>query len=271
MYSHFKHLYLLILFITLSKPFYGHSIEDTNFSGVNKAFYVVSQDESINQREFLLPEDSPLQKPLKKIFSDPQVLKNPRRFVEAGFVVISERPSGMFVASHPKLPGHLVKVYIESQKTKPNWQWAVFRCIGVTKIRKLIEEYNLDYFAVPNKWIYPVGPIENEDNLIENTTPAVLVVTDMRLVGRTASKEAWKTIPDKTIIQQLYCILSHGYSSCLLGSNIPYTKKGEFACIDTENPQRPLPLHHVSRHLSEEMADYWEYLVRTDGRGSPYR
>lgn len=220
---------------------------------------------------YLLPEDSPLQKPLAKIFSNPDVLKTPNTFRRAGFTVISERPSGMFVASHPLLDGYLIKAYIESKKIKENWQWAVYRCLGVSYIRELIKEKKLRYFSTPEKWIYPLTPFKNTENLIENYTPVILVVTDMKLVDKTDSKNAWKTATDRTLIEQLYCILSHGYSSCCLGSNIPYTVAGKFSCIDTENPQRILPLHHVGRHLSDEMSDYWEYLVRTGGRGSPYR
>lgn len=221
--------------------------------------------------DYLLPENNPLQKPLSQIFADPNVLKTPETFRKAGFQVISERPSGMLVASHPLLKGYLVKAYIESHKMKENWEWAVYRCLGVNLIRKLIKEKKLRHFVTPDKWIYPLTPFEKNGNLIENTTPIILVVTDMELVDKSDSKNAWKTSHDKILIQQLYCILSHGYSSCCLGSNIPYTLKGKYACIDTENPQRDLPLHHVGRHLSEEMSLYWEYLVRTGGRGSPYR
>lgn len=80
------------------------------------------------QFDFLLPKKSHLRKPLKKIFSDPNVLNSPETFAQAGFVTVSERRSGMFVASHPTLPGYLVKAYVVSKKAKPNWEWAVFRC-----------------------------------------------------------------------------------------------------------------------------------------------
>lgn len=102
------------------------------------------------------------------------------------------------------------------------------------------------------------------------TSPAILVVTYMKLVDRKASKEAWKTVVTRRHVEELYSILSHGYSSCLLFTNIPYTTNGKFACIDTEWPTRPLPLAHVHRHLSKKMAKYWDYLVRTGGEGLPF-
>lgn len=220
------------------------------------------------QLNFLLPKKAHLRKRLDEIFSDPNILNTPETFASAGFVTISERRSGMVVASHPSIPRNLVKAYILSRKPKPNWEWAVFRCWGCSNIKTLIKEKRLHHFVMPHKWIYPLTDFKaTTGNLIEVTSPAVLVVSYMRLVDRNASREAWKTVVTRRHVEELYCILSHGYSSCLLFTNIPYTTNGKFACIDTEWPSRPLPLGHVHRHLSEEMAQYWDHLVRTGGKG----
>jgi hypothetical protein len=222
------------------------------------------------QLDYILPKKSPLMKPLKRIFSDPNVLNTPETFAKAGFITISERRSGMVVASHPSIPGFLVKAYIRSKKEKPNWEWAVFRCWGVSNIKALIKEKGIIHFVVPKKWIYPVTHFElvGED-LTQVTSPSILVATYMKLVDKTTSREAWRTVVTKRHVQELYCILSHGYSSCLLHTNIPYTTNGKFTCIDTEWPSRPLPYRHVHRFLSEKMAKYWDHLVRTGGKGSP--
>lgn len=216
--------------------------------------------------QYLLPDGSHLWKVLDKLFSDSHTLDTPQTFEEAGFVTISERPSGMFVASHPKLKGYLVKAYIHSKRQKNDWLWCINRCWGVANIRKLIEDKQLKHFVVPDKWIYPFLPFHNKKNIPEDLNPAILVVTDMQLVGRTNSKAAWRTVATYEHIRELYCILSHGYSSCSIASNIPYTIHGKFACIDTEHPQRPLPYDHVPNHLSPEMGEYWNYLVRTGGK-----
>lgn len=220
--------------------------------------------------QYLLPDTNPLWQILDSLFSNPKVLDTPKTFSKTGFITISERPSGMFVAKHPDLPGYLVKAYIHSKKIKKDWTWCINRCWGVANIRELIEDKNLQHFVVPDKWIYPFQSSQVNQDLLSMTTPAVLVVKDMQLVPKSASRAAWKSIPTHRHIQELYCILSHGYSSCSLPSNIPYTTFGKFACIDTEHPQRMLPYHHVARHLSEEMAEYWNYLLRTGGRGLPF-
>ncbi|MGZ3633849.1 MAG: hypothetical protein ACXWM7_06190, partial [Parachlamydiaceae bacterium] len=92
-----------------------------------------------DHRTFLLSPNNRNYKELSRIFSSEDVLNTSQSFAQAGFETISERPSGMFVAKHPRLPGYLVKAYIKSKKTKPNWEWCVFRCWGVTNIRLLIE------------------------------------------------------------------------------------------------------------------------------------
>lgn len=223
-------------------------------------------------KKYLLPKKSPLRGILKDIFPDQTVYETPESFLEAGFIPVSTRPSGMCVAKHPKLPGHLVKVYIRSKKIKPNWQWLVYRCWGASNIRSLIKEKKLNYFVVPNKWIYPLESTRLPRHLLpadlkQVDLPAVLVVSDMQLVDRETSRIAWKERVTKRHIEELYCILSHGFSSCCLPSNIPYTQCGKFACIDTEHPTRRLPYDHVGRYLSDQMAEYFDYLVRTGGRG----
>ncbi len=225
--------------------------------------------------DFLLPEISPLWNALNSIFSNSGVLDTPDTLTEAGFIPVSVRPSGMVVAKHAYLPGYLVKVYIKSKKIQPNWVWAIHRCWGASNIRELIEEKKLRYFVVPDKWIYPMTSLTSSyeklgKDLTHLSSPIALVVTDMQLVGKEGSRAAWKTRATYRHIQELYCILSHGYSSCALPANIPYTKFGKFACIDTEHPQRTHPFHHVERHLNKNMGGYFNHLLRTGGRDMPF-
>lgn len=224
-----------------------------------------------NFHDYVLTEHSPLWPNLSSIFNNKKCLNTPSHFKRAGFKIISERPSGLFIARHPDLPGYVVKAYIKSEKIKLTWTWCIHRCWGVSNIRELIQEKNLKHFIVPDKWIYPFFPEgEIPQDLFDIETPAVLVATDMQLVTKSESRAAWREIPTKEHIQELYCILSHGYSSCSLPSNIPYTIHKKFACIDTEHPQRELPFHHVPNHLSKEMGKYWDYLVKTGGKGMEY-
>lgn len=222
----------------------------------------------LGHRRFLLSEEDGLYKVLLNLFSIPRALESPEVFEQIGFFTVSKRASGMRVASHDQLPGHLIKIYLEEEKPKPNWEWAVRRCIGVTNIKKLIKEKELKHFVVPEKRIFTF-PTEREfgKELMQETSPIVLLVTDMKILDREECLLAWAEAT-KEQIDELYCLLSHGYSSCLLPANIPKTRKGKFACIDTEVPHRKQPLHHVNRFLSEKMSGYWDELIRTGGQPS---
>jgi len=219
---------------------------------------------------FLLQTDSSLFKALSTIFSSPKALNSEVTLANAGFDVISKRPSGMFVAKHARLKNMLIKTFVHSKRTQDNWLWCFKRCWGVDCIAKLIDSKQLRHYTVPVKKIYPFFPKADSFDIDTTYTPAILVVTDMKIGSHQESMLAWKTVPTKRHIQELYCLLTHGYSSCLLPFNIPYTKDGKFACIDTEHPQRTMHFEHVPRHLSEEMGKYWRYLIRTGGSGMPF-
>lgn len=213
---------------------------------------------------YLLGEDNRLHHSLAKLFSDPEILYDQASIDHAGFITLYHRSSGMRVLKHPKLKGYLIKAYLHSEKKKSgaNFQWLIDRCKGAENIRNLITKKNLRYFTVPDKWIYLLPGAPYEDDCKQN---AVLVVTDMQLVDREESSHAWKTKITKRHLRELYCILSHGFASCYLVHNIPYTKNGTFTCIDTAYPYRNYRRYSVKSYFSEEMKRYWDLLLVKHG------
>ncbi len=202
---------------------------------------------------YVLSEEHWLHSNLDRIFSQGDVLENKTTFEEAGFITLYKQPSGMRVAKHSLLPGYLVKVYLRSSPQNLELQWLVDRCLGAENIRNLIEQEKLRYFVVPDKWIYF---LPNQDS-----QAAILVVEDMNLVSKEESKKAWKNA-NKKQIRELYTILSHGFGSCYLHGNIPYTKMGKFACVDTAYPYREHLYKNVKKHISIDMYKYWDELVK---------
>lgn len=206
--------------------------------------------------DYLLPLAHPLKPVLDEIFSASRVTRDEESLAEAGFVTLFAQPHTFIrVVRHPELPGVLIKLYLDNETRQkegvPGWRWLVQRCQGAEAIRNLILRKKLRYFSVPDKGIYPLPPHENSSR-----NPIVLVVEDMELVPHKKSVEAWKKAgPDQ--LDELYCILSHGYSSNFLPWNIPMTKKGKFSCIDTEHPYRKINLKGASPFFSEKMRVYW--------------
>jgi len=207
---------------------------------------------------FLLSSHHWLNDVLENIFGKSNVLKNAHHFEGAGFNILHKRPSTLIIASHPFISGHLVKIFLnDTNKTyEQMWNNFINRCLGAENIRNLIKKKKLRFFTVPDKWIF-VTPDEEKI--------PVLVVTKMNLVENSVTRKAWKQVT-KEQLQELYCIISHGYASTRLILNIPLTKEGVFACIDTEQPQR-IPLYdHARVYFSHDMQKYWDKLVRTGGK-----
>jgi hypothetical protein len=195
---------------------------------------------------------------LHALFSSPGAIENEDCFRRLGFSILHARPSGMIVASHPSLSGYLLKLYFHSSNKLPAIIWEKFtnRCKGADNISRLIKARQLKHFSVPDKWIYT--PPSDQSAFI-------LVVTDMNIVPTSETKYIWKNKITREQLKELYCIISHGYASSCLRKNIPYTKNGKFACIDTEYPQRTPLYEHVKKHLSNKMKLYWDRLVKTGG------
>jgi len=216
----------------------------------------------------LLQSNHPMKSALDSIFpSHHHVLRNIENFTDAGFVMMYKQPlSHIVVARHSFLNGYLVKAYLDSdgktKNTDPGWKWLVRRCQGAENIRKLIRRKNLQFFTVPDKWIY----VTDHGAYNPAKQSIILLVTDMRLTSKEESRQAWMSLVTKQHLEELYCIFSHGYSSCWLVENIPYTKDGNFSCIDTEYPKRTLDYARARKYFNEEMKQYWDLLIKTGGK-----
>lgn len=217
-------------------------------------------------RPYLLPLKHPLRSSLDAIFARSRVVANDTTLAQAGFNILYSQPyTHIRVASHPDLPGHLVKAHLDCDtQTRdgiPSWVWLTDRCIGAKLIRDLIKNKKIRHFSVPDKWLYTIS-----SSAPEHIQLVILLVEDMQLVSRDETLEAWKTIITHHHLDELYCILSHGLSSGFIAGNIPYTRSGKFACIDTEFYDRKIKYSRVNKYLSDEMSQYWDELVRTGGR-----
>lgn len=229
-------------------------------------------------KPYLLPFNTNLKKKLDALFASGRVIENEKSFKKEGFDTIAHQPmSKIRVARHPSFPGYLFKVYLDTDPkliqdnkkenyNKETWMRLTRRCDGAERIRRLIHDKKLIYFTVPDKWIYP-PPLPKGKTIDYDTLQIlILIVTDMQLVPSSESQEAWKYKISPQHLDELYCILSHGFASAQVAYNIPYCKNGLFACVDTENPQRVVNYSSVRQYLSSEMQEYWNELIRTGGK-----
>lgn len=220
--------------------------------------------------KYLIPSNHPYYSLLEAIFHHSRATSDQVSFLEAGFSIVDAvSTSGITLAKHPGFHGSLFKIYLDGvEHTRgniPGWKWLVNRCEGAQNIRDLIVRKKLKCFSVPDKFLYAfpreINPVWTT---LYSPQPVLLLVTDMEILP-SESVNAWKTVITTQHLNELYEILSHGYGTTSLPSNVPYTKSGKFAFIDTEYPKRKLQYSAVKSWLSPEMSKYWDKLVRRGG------
>ena len=223
-----------------------------------------SDKNEMDHLNYIIPTKHPAKPILDKLFSKGRPIKNENTLTKANFEpLFFQTGTHIVVASHHKLEGSLLKLYLDSEKEikddKPGGWWLKNRCKGAEYVRRLIKRKKLRYFTVPEKWLYPLPDSSNQENSF------ILIVQRMPIVPLEDSKRAWKTQVTRKILRELYYIISHGYASSGLPTNIPYCRNGKFACIDTEHAQRPPNYPRVKDYISSKMAKYWDHLITTGG------
>jgi hypothetical protein len=213
---------------------------------------------------YLLPLDHPIKPILDQIFSNLNVIESKQSLIEAGFVIITKQhKSSIFVVKHPLAPEFVFKLYCNShpkgRENTPGWKCLAQRCKNARKVKKIIEQNGLQYFTVPNKWLYVISP--SHKKIPQNHQFIILVATDMKLVSPKATKLAWKKRVTHRHLDELHLILSQGYGSSYLLNNIPFTEEETFTLIDLEKPKRNIHLKRIRKYFSDDMKTYWDSLV----------
>lgn len=232
---------------------------------------LITKEMRQRMERYLVPLRHYLKPRLDKIFLHTRVVESDLTLSQAGFLVRCIAPSShLRISSHPSIEGYIFKLPIDSdlrkKKGRPAWDWLADRCKGAENVRKLIKKEKLVYFVVPDKWIYPLPALPAPQTTEVEQQPIVLIATDMELVSYDESRQAWRTVITHEHLDELYCILSHGYSSGCVIINIPFTIHGKFACVDTEYPQRKPRFASVRNFLSDEMLAYWDELIQSGGK-----
>jgi hypothetical protein len=241
---------------------------EKQYVGLKSDFYLnftdnpcLSERMKSRMAPWLLPQVHPMKAALDEIFSQPGVNNSEKTLRKAGFkVLFSQKRSLIRVISHPNLPGYLIKLFPNSEKAllSSGWKRLTIRCIVAKKIKSIIARHHLRHFIVADKWLYPV-PCTHQK---AGCQPVVLLVKNMNIYSRKETKHVWKKHASRRVVKELYQILGRGYGSPFLSGNLPYTKMGTFAFIDTEYNKRKINLGHARSFLSRPMQRYWNSLVK---------
>jgi len=218
----------------------------------------------------ILPANHPGKRALDAIFLSRRATKDEATFEASGFKTLFQKSRSFIrVASHPSLPGYLVKVYLDSEqrqkRNRAGWEWLVQRCEGAEKIRKIIEQNKIKHFQVPGKWLYPL-PSQPDSTSLDQ--PFVLLVHDMGLVSREENEVAWKSLITREHLNELHLIITRAGGSSYRPDNIWLTRRGKFAFIDTEYRTKTVDYESIISYLSPEMRNYWVNLTQRQKKRS---
>jgi len=213
------------------------------------AAFCQAQDSS----QYLLEDTHPLYSTMQTLFNSKGVLSSEKSLEKRGFHILAVRAPSFVVIKHHKIPGYVIKAHLEGsgRSLEQRWDNFICRCAHALAIQQLIQDQGFKHFAVPDKKIY-----------VTDRGEPILLATDMNILSYKQSQYAWKHLAKKKHIEELYCLFESGYGSSKLPENIPYTKEGFFALIDTERPAKMRPFSHFKDYLSAPMQDYFMVLSK---------
>ena len=219
-------------------------------------------------QSYLLPFDHPVRQKLDAIFHKTRATTSIKTFSKAGFQYLPLRKwDNIIVAFHPKLKGYVVKVYLDDQIGISN-QLLMQRIDGANSIKDAIKAFKAEKLCkAPNKWIYPLPEYpEAVSGLHEKFF--ILVEEDLQLVSASSNFKKWKSKVTKPQIKAVFNILQTvGLTDSVYITNIPFSKDGKIAFIDTEHHHKwPIKFHRWMSFLSPEMGQYVVELINTNGQ-----
>lgn len=217
-------------------------------------------------KPYFLPVTHPIKKKLDSLFYGKRVTLSEENFVEAGFSITRRhRPLNAVVSGHKDLKGYLVKVYLDSQFALAEWQMWLRRIKGIEVIQDCLKKHRYQDFVLPKKWIYPlpaepsppVSPLYNRKNFI-------LVVEDMQILSHKENERAYKQKMTRRLLENLYTVLMEcQLTDCIYIGNMPFTKYGKIAFIDTELYFNGIPdFGRFKKYLSVPMQQHLEKLIQ---------
>lgn len=220
------------------------------------------------------PADHPIKQQLDKIFSKHRVLKDIDSMKRAGFKNPYPRKwTHLVVTKHSKLPGFILKVYLDKQRyhrKMPEHQFWLMRIEGAERIRNEIKKRNLEgLYKVPRKWIYPVPekPSPPKKYVRKNF---ILIEEDMDILSNEDNIKQWGSNPavNQKMLFELFQLLNDlGLWDCPKPDNMPFCKDGRIAFIDTQTFFKwPVKHDRLTPFLNPSLKPYWENLIKPLGQ-----
>jgi hypothetical protein len=193
-----------------------------------------------------------------------------------GFVMCNPEPSlapwSIMVLGHPNLPGYLIKKYPKKTTKEHILKNYQRRIIGAMTIADYIDAHRCTYLCVPGKWLYAFPNAKGEEDYC-------LIVEKIDIYaggywgGETA--ERYHAMRRDEMEELGRCLFDLRGCDAFL-QNLPYTKGGKIAFIDTEHigscfgdfVLRIIP--HLTVDMQKEARQLWWDLQLEEAEGRGY-
>lgn len=215
----------------------------------------------------ILPEKHPVKRKLDRIFKESHTSLTSASLAAAGFTKATpRRVSECVVSTHPKMKGFYFKLYLDSCAEETD-SLLIKRVLGAHRLRNTIERLKYgSLFAVPKKWLYVLP--SNSSQLQGNAHKNLLVIAeDMDIRNDVKNHTLWKDdrVMTRERLKALYTLMKQeGLSDSIYFFNVPFTKKGKMAFIDTEYTQDfSTQFATVLHYLGPKGQAIWKELMDT--------
>jgi hypothetical protein len=162
---------------------------------------------------------------LKELLVDPKMFKSFDRFQSAGFDLIEHSPNKIMSGSNRRVRGYLIKKYDNEKDGEDQVRNYLHRIEGAKLIRNFIAEHGFRFVVAPKKWLYELPSSFPERYLV--------VAEKLELISREATERNYGRIGKKET-EELSTMLYYFRGLNSTAANLPFTKDGQIAFIDTE-------------------------------------
>jgi hypothetical protein len=209
---------------------------------------------------YLLSKDHPLQDQLRELFKNREMFKSRKGFKKAGFQVFKRMNRDLMIASHLSIKSYMFKKFKNNVPLRHQLENYLNRINGSRAVSAFIKSNNLRHIIVPRKWLYPLPEGFDDPETGERSFVLIVEKIDLCCHAGTQKEEIASMYSniDYDVLKELCMVLYtfRGLDSTVF--NMPFTKQGQIAFVDTErwNWEREGYLHKVMRYLDKERQDY---------------
>lgn len=221
-----------------------------------------------NGNSCLIPEEHPMKGHLDRIFSENRVTFTMKSLKLAGFKASRPRKfTKIIVASHPDYPEYIFKLFVDAQRYEKRisvYEYWALRIQGARLIQEEIDKNGWQHlFKVPVKYLYPL-PKDPSCSSDFYSKDYLLVEDNMNIYPDSENNAIWKSdqVSQEHLSHLFTLVKTLGLSDSVKPANVPFSRDGKIAFVDTQAFHRKVDFKHFKPFLSKKNREYWNQLIQ---------